>query len=83
MVPLHAAIGLPAGDIPIALLMFSMGVEIGQLAFVALTLVMVRAFRVLLVRWPAPSAMFPVYVVGCLGASWSIQRLVILFQGAS
>jgi hypothetical protein len=77
-----AAIGLPAVDIPIALLMFNVGVEIGQLAFVALILAMTWAFRVLRVRWPTPIAVLPAYVVGCLGALWSIQRLVILFEGS-
>src|SRR5207344_3132101 len=46
-----AAIGLPQGDVPLALLMFNVGVEIGQIAFVALILLMARAFRVLEVRW--------------------------------
>src|SRR5215510_13338101 len=42
-----AAIGLPQADIPLALLMFNVGVEVGQLAFVALILLLVRAFKVL------------------------------------
>jgi len=45
-----AALGLPQNEIPLALLAFNVGVEIGQLAFVALTLLLVRAFKVLQVR---------------------------------
>ena len=76
-----AAIGLPQGDIPLALLMFNLGVEIGQLAFVALILLMVRAFRFLEVRWPRAAELAPAYVVGSLGAFWTIQRLVLMVEG--
>jgi len=75
------AIGLPQGDIPLALLMFNVGVEIGQLAFVALILLLVRAFKVLQVHWPRPAALLPAYVVGSLGAFWTIQRLVLMVEG--
>ena len=39
--------GLPRQDLPLALLSFNVGVELGQLGFVALVLAMGRAFRVL------------------------------------
>ncbi len=39
------SLGLPEGDIPIALLLFNIGVEIGQLSFVALTLLLLRSFH--------------------------------------
>ena len=39
-------------DLPLALLSFNVGVELGQLGFVALVLAMTRSFRVLEVRWP-------------------------------
>jgi hypothetical protein len=76
-----AAIGLPQADIPLALLMFNVGVEIGQLAFVALILVLVRAFKVLQVHWPRAMELAPAYVVGSLGAFWTIQRLVLMVEG--
>jgi hydrogenase/urease accessory protein HupE len=72
------AIGLPQGDIPLALLMFNVGVEIGQLAFVALILLLVRAFKVLEVHWPRPVELLPAYLVGTLGAFWTIQRLLLM-----
>ena len=77
-----AAVGLPSGDIPLALLMFNVGVEIGQLAFIALILAMQRAFAVLRVQWPAWTGVLPAYVVGSLGALWSIQRILIVFEGS-
>ena len=62
-----------------ALLLFNLGVELGQLAFVALALLLVRAFRVLQIRWPRWVEALPAYVVGSLGAFWTIQRLAVLF----
>jgi hydrogenase/urease accessory protein HupE len=76
-----AAIGLPRADIPLALLAFNVGVEIGQLAFVALILLMVRAFRVLEMHWSRTAQLLPAYVVGSLGAFWTLQRLVLMVEG--
>jgi hypothetical protein len=75
-----AAIGLPQGDIPLALLMFNIGVEAGQLAFVAVILLLAHAFKALRVRLPHPLALAPAYVVGSLAAFWMIQRLVSMFE---
>ena len=76
-----AALGLPKGEIPLALLLFNAGVEVGQLAFVVVVLLLERAFRLLHIHWPAFAARLPGYVVGTLGAFWTIQRIVILFKG--
>jgi hydrogenase/urease accessory protein HupE len=76
------AMGLPRIEIPLALLMFNMGVEVGQLLFVILVLLLERAFRVLEVRWPRWVEAAPAYTVGSLGAYWTIQRVVILLAGA-
>jgi hypothetical protein len=72
------AMGLPQGEIPLALLFFNVGVEIGQIAFVFLVLALVRSFHALEVRWPRWAQMVPGYVVGTLGAFWFIQRTAIL-----
>ncbi len=74
--------GLPRTEIPLALLMFNVGVEVGQLLFVMLILLLERAFRVLEIRWPRLVEALPAYTVGSLGAYWTIQRLVVLFGGA-
>ncbi len=71
-------LGLPKGEIPVALLLFNVGVEIGQLAFVAVVLLLERAFRVLQVNWPQLLAKLPGYAVGTLGAYWTIQRIDLL-----
>jgi len=74
--------GLPKAELPVALLSFNVGVEIGQLSFVALILALERAFRILEVRWPRWAEALPGYTVGSLGAFWTVQRLAIMFGGA-
>jgi len=73
--------GLPKAELPVALLSFNVGVEIGQLSFVALILLLERAFRILEVRWPRWAEALPGYTVGSLGAFWTVQRLAIMFGG--
>jgi hypothetical protein len=53
-------------------------VEVGQVAFVALVLLMQRSFRQLETRWPRWVERAPGYVVGALGAFWTIQRTAIM-----
>jgi hypothetical protein len=57
---------------------FNIGVELGQLAFVALVLALERSFRALQVNWPRWVQALPGYVVGSLGAFWTIQRVAPL-----
>jgi hypothetical protein len=73
-----AAMGLPKAEIPLALLLFNVGVEVGQLAFVFLMLAMAWSFRQLEIRWARWAAALPGYAVGTLGAFWTIQRTAIL-----
>ncbi len=77
-----AAMGLPKAEIPLALLLFNVGVEIGQVAFVLLVILLERSFRVLEVRWPRLVEHLPGYAVGSLGAYWTIQRTLMLLGGA-
>ena len=71
--------GMPRAELPWALLWFNVGVEIGQLNFVFLTLLLAWAFRVLEMRWPVWVERAPGYAVGVCGAYWTIQRTVMLF----
>jgi hydrogenase/urease accessory protein HupE len=75
------AMGLPKVEIPLALLLFNVGVEVGQVAFVVLVVLLERAFRTLEVRWPRWVQALPGYTVGGLGAYWTIQRTVVLLGG--
>jgi hydrogenase/urease accessory protein HupE len=73
--------GLPRAEIPQALLLFNVGVEIGQLFFVFLILGLERSFRTLEIRWPRFAEALPGYAVGSLGAYWTIQRTAVLLGG--
>ncbi len=74
--------GLPQADLPLALLSFNVGVEIGQVSVVGLVLMLERSFRILEIRWPRWVEALPGYVVGSLGAFWTIQRVAMLLAGA-
>jgi len=76
-----AATGLPKAEIPLALLLFNVGVEMGQISFVLLILLLTRSFRKLEIAWPRPIAALPGYAVGSLGAYWTIQRTLLLLGG--
>jgi hydrogenase/urease accessory protein HupE len=68
-------IGLPQADVPIALLTFNLGVEAGQLVFVAGVMLAWRAITVLVeVDWTyARSA--AAYLIGVLATIWLLERL--------
>jgi hydrogenase/urease accessory protein HupE len=78
-----AQLGLPRDEIPLALALFNVGVEIGQLAFVFVVILLERAFRILRIRWPLILERLPGYAVGTLGAFWTIQRVAILLRGVA
>jgi hydrogenase/urease accessory protein HupE len=73
--------GLPGKELPLALLSFNVGVEIGQVAFVMLIVLLERSFRQLQIRWPRWVVALPGYTVGSLGALWTIQRVAMLIGG--
>jgi hypothetical protein len=75
------ALGLSRAEIPLALLMFNVGVEIGQLFFVGIILLLEKSFHALEIHWPAWVEKLPTYTVGGLGAYWTIQRTVMMLGG--
>jgi hydrogenase/urease accessory protein HupE len=70
--------GLPRHELPLALVSFNVGVELGQLGFIALVVALEHSFRILEVRWPRWVQALPGYTVGSLGAYWTLQRLALL-----
>jgi len=70
--------GMPKTELPLALLSFNIGVELGQIGFVVLSLSLLWAFKVLSVQWPKWVTWLPGYIVGSLGAYWTIQRTIML-----
>jgi hydrogenase/urease accessory protein HupE len=72
-------VGLPENEIPLALLTFNVGVEIGQLLFVGTVLLALAALRRLFLRVPAWIHATPAYGIGTMAAFWWLQRMAPLF----
>ncbi len=72
-------IGLPQNSIPIALLFFNVGVEVGQLLFIASVFAMIALARQITrhtnVPRPAWAWALPPYAIGSLAVFWVIQRI--------
>ena len=68
-------VGLPQNEVPLALLMFNIGVEIGQLLFVAVILVVMMLLRQIRRNWPEWSRQVPAYAIGGIAAFWLIERV--------
>jgi hydrogenase/urease accessory protein HupE len=73
-----AEVGLPQRAIPVALLMFNVGVELGQLAFVGVVLAAGMALTRLRVSWPRWAYYVPAYAIGSVAMVWTIERVVAL-----
>lgn len=75
-------LGLPRGETLQALALFNLGVEVGQLAFIALVLLLVVAlWRRRRLPTPLWLRRLPGYLVGSLGAYWAIERTVAMVAG--
>ncbi len=68
-------VGLPADAVPLALLLFNVGVELGQLAFVMVVVAAAGALRRVRVAWPEWAPLVPPYAIGAMATFWVIQRL--------
>jgi len=75
-------IGLPRHDIPLALLCFNVGVEVGQLLFIASVFAVVAVARQITRRVALPQPVWAwrvvPYAIGSVSAFWLIQRVVAL-----
>lgn len=72
-------IGLPQDAVPSALLFFNLGVEAGQILFVAGVLAFVSAWRRYGPRLPAWTWRAPPYLAGIVASFWFIERAVRVF----
>jgi hydrogenase/urease accessory protein HupE len=73
-------VGLPENNIPLALFLFNVGVEAGQLAFVFGMLLLMLAIRWLELKWPQWMFKFPAYLIGTLAMYWFIERVVVIIN---
>ena len=72
-----AETGLPQVHLPTALLFFNVGIEVGQLIFVALlTMICVAVSRISSAPW---LKLAPVYVLGAVSTFWVLERTGALF----
>jgi hypothetical protein len=74
-----AEVGLPAAEIPLALLFFNLGIEVGQLVFVAAVLAAQWALRPLAAHGPWWLARVPAYGIGSFAAWWCFERAAVFF----
>ncbi|MBY5324783.1 HupE/UreJ family protein [Rhizobium johnstonii] len=72
-----SALALPAGDIPLALLFFNLGVEVGQLMFITTLIGLIAVVR--LARYPAwfgrHAFTTATYAIGAVAAFWFVARV--------
>ena len=70
-----AELGLPQEAVPLALLSFNVGIELGQLAIVALVLPVI-AWLARRPAWPRWLGELPATAIGTLGVYWGLTRTV-------
>jgi hypothetical protein len=71
-----SAIGVPQHEVPLALFMFNVGVETGQLLFIAVVLSLFKLLRRLPVTVPQGAWRVLPYGIGGVAAFWTIQRVM-------
>jgi hypothetical protein len=69
-----AEAGLPQDNVPLALLFFNVGIEIGQIAFITVVFAVWYLLRRPLAPWQSRLQPLPVYILGALSAMWCIER---------
>jgi len=69
-------IGVPQHEVPLALLMFNVGVETGQLLFIAAVISVMALFRRLPMTAPAGAWRVAPYAIGSVAAFWTIDRVI-------
>lgn len=73
-------IGIPHADVPLALLLFNCGVEVGQLTFVLIYVLFTQSLRTLEISWPAALKRIPPYAIGSIASFWFLQRCLLMFS---
>lgn len=74
-----ADIGLPRDETLLAVLLFNLGVEAGQLAFIAAVLAVTLGLRRVNLRLPLRARELPAYAIGACAGFWVIERALVVF----
>lgn len=69
-------IGLPQTEVPMALLFFNIGVELGQLIFVAVLGGLLYLMLKILPKYLAKVKLGGAYAIGGMGMYWIIERIL-------
>jgi len=69
-------IGVPQHEVPLALFMFNVGVETGQLLFIAVVLGLIALLKRLPLTAPQGAWRVLPYSIGSVAAFWTIERVV-------
>ncbi|HVY66742.1 MAG TPA: HupE/UreJ family protein, partial [Gammaproteobacteria bacterium] len=72
-------VGMPAQAVPLALLFFNVGVEIGQLAFIGAVLGVGWLIRRSALHAPRQWQRLAAYAIGSVAAFWVVERTVAIF----
>jgi len=75
-----AQVGLPQKAIPVALLMFNVGVEVGQLMFVGAVLVVHTVLRRLPIGHASWAQQAVPYAIGSVAMFWVIERIAAFWS---
>ena len=71
-------VGLPENNIPLALFLFNVGVEAGQLAFVFVMLLLMAGIRRYQFQLPQWIYKAPAYLIGVMAMYWFIERVAAI-----
>ncbi|MBW2275490.1 MAG: HupE/UreJ family protein [Deltaproteobacteria bacterium] len=76
-------VGVPAHEVPLALLMFNVGVETGQVLFVVAVASVLAGLRRIPWEWPQGAWRLAPYSIGTAAAFWTLQRVVTALTRAA
>ncbi len=75
-----ADIGLPQTDIPLALLFFNVGVEIGQIVFILAVLIFIYLMKKIKTKWPTWIQKATPYAIGSIASFWLVERVIAFWS---
>jgi hydrogenase/urease accessory protein HupE len=75
-----AEVGLPSAHVPLALLLFNVGVEIGQIAFIAFASAVLWMIARIVRQSPSWTRLAVAYAIGSFASYWFVERFLLAIQ---
>lgn len=75
-----AQVGLPAAQIPLALLLFNVGVELGQIVFIVLASAVLWGAARFVTASPQWTRLVVPYAIGSFASYWFVERFLLALQ---